>query len=93
MALDGSQPGAALRVPEIDAARAPAGDDLPSLIREVAESGRLRRMRIPVRVRDQQIWFDDKVLGLARHLRLDHPRHYRRYGDTLTANLKAAGVG
>lgn len=41
---------------------------------------------------DQQIWFDDKVLGLADHLRLRSPVDYRRYGATLTRNLEASGT-
>ncbi len=41
---------------------------------------------------DQQIWFEDKVLGLADHLELRDPRHYRRYGATLRKNLEAAGA-
>lgn len=41
---------------------------------------------------DQQIWFDDKVLGLADHLRLRLPRDYRRYGTTLARNLEEAGL-
>ncbi len=40
---------------------------------------------------NQQIWFESKVLGLADQIRLRHPRHYARYGDTLAANLEAAG--
>ncbi|MGD8497116.1 MAG: hypothetical protein PVF05_13150 [Gemmatimonadales bacterium] len=40
---------------------------------------------------DQQIWFEDKVLGLADHLRLRRPADYRRYGATLADNLRAAG--
>lgn len=40
---------------------------------------------------DQQIWFEDKVLGLADHLRLREPGDYRRYGGTLTQNLEEAG--
>lgn len=39
---------------------------------------------------DQQIWFEDKVLGLADHLRLRAPGDYRRYGSTLAKNLEAA---
>jgi len=39
---------------------------------------------------EQQLWFDNKVLGLADHLKLRHPKHYTRYGRTLTGNLEAA---
>lgn len=40
---------------------------------------------------DQQVWFENKVLGLADHLRLRDPRDYHRYGSTLEKNLEAAG--
>lgn len=36
----------------------------------------------------QQQWFDEKVLGLGRILRLDAVEHFQRYGDTIAQNLQ-----